>query len=254
MPLGFLRPVSSVSTCSLRMVICSCVVTAQAVQLHTATSALDSALCSIHQLACRMNLWPSLSRHSRQSLLPSVRNLAVLRLGLLVGAVAGSNCEDFSRLGNRQGLAGPTMSTFHCFTANVKALQPDFMLCENADTCPHELLSDAFGDQYDFMTGVAAPTDFGWPCLRPRRYTFAWKKSDFIFPASFEDYKNMFQRPVSGDGSVFLQASKGALCFHGCKGIQAWQLVWPGLRGPNFCRLDSRGVQAVRSIPRTCGQ
>ena len=141
---------------------------------------------------------------------PSVKRqkLGSAEAGPLVGAIAGSNCEDFSRLGNRQGLAGPTMRTFHCFTANVKALQPDFMLCENADTCPHELLSEAFGDQYDFMTGVAAPTDFGWPCLRPRRYTFAWKKSDFIFPGSFENYKKIFQRPVSGDGSVFLQASK----------------------------------------------
>ena len=184
------------------------------------------------------------------------QKLGSAEAGPLVGAVAGSNCEDFSRLGNRQGLAGPTMSTFHCFTANMKALQPDFMLCENADTCPHELLSDAFGDQYDFMTGVAAPMDFGWPCLRPRRYTFAWKKSDVIFPGSFEDYKNMFQRPVSGDGSVFLQASKKERsAFMAAKASKRGNLYGQGCEVPiDFCRLDSRGVQAVRSIPRTCGQ
>ena len=125
----------------------------------------------------------------------------------LIGAVAGSNCEDFSRLGNRQGLAGPTMAIFHCFSANIKALQPDFLLCENADTCPEKLLLDAFGDEYDFISGIAAPTDFGWPCLRPRRYSFGWKKSEYIFPGSFENYKNIFQREPSRDGSIFFLAS-----------------------------------------------
>ena len=125
----------------------------------------------------------------------------------LKGVVAGSCCEDWSRFGSRQGLAGPKMLPWQCFRTEIEASQPDFVFLENSDSCPAEFYEQSFEKDWDMISGISNPLDFGWPCKRPRRYTFMWKKSQFLLAGSFEEYLNVFRVAPKLAGDAFFLAS-----------------------------------------------
>ena len=122
--------------------------------------------------------------------------------------VAGSSCEDFARYGERLGSSGPKMKAWVMFAADIKAQKPDCGLFENSDVCPLSFYQETFGDQFEYMSAILSPVQFGWPCKRPRRYTFVWNPENMVNTGSFEEMLEMFACVPALFGDCFLLASK----------------------------------------------
>lgn len=122
--------------------------------------------------------------------------------------VAGSSCEDFARYGERLGSSGPKMRAWVMFAADIKAQKPDCGLFENSDVCPLAFYQETFGPQFEYMSAVLSPAQFGWPCKRPRRYTFVWNPLNMVNTGSFEEMLEMFACVPALFGDCFLLASE----------------------------------------------
>lgn len=85
--------------------------------------------------------------------------------------VAGSSCEDWARYGARLGDAGPRMQTWLLFKAEIRAHRPQCGFCEISDACPLTFYTSEL-PELRWCSGVLSPFMFGWPCKRPRRFSF----------------------------------------------------------------------------------
>ena len=143
--------------------------------------------CSVHAQQC-----PLFDVESAEELVHKAKKMKPSspwrKVSPLVGAVAGTSCEDFSRYGKRLGEVGPKMRSFLSFAAIVQQREFDWLALENVESFPEQLLSEHFKG-YEFITGVLSPLDLGWPIRRPRRYSFGWRANKFRFMGSWDDLK-----------------------------------------------------------------
>ena len=92
-----------------------------------------------------------------------LRTGSVLRVG-------GFPCQDFSRAGKQLGCAGPRLPVILGYGRKAQETQNDLLCIENVESCPRELVTDAFGGSYTWcVEQVFSPCDVGFSCVsRPR--------------------------------------------------------------------------------------
>ncbi len=89
-----------------------------------------------------------------------------------LGAVhcGGNPCKDWSLLGKRQGVEGPTAPALITWALLIRRHKPDFLIQENVLQFPIELLLDLLGGLYRAEALELDPRRLGWPVARRRRY------------------------------------------------------------------------------------
>ena len=114
------------------------------------------------------------------------------------GHVQGSPCTDFSARGNRLETAGPTICYWLAWTALMLLVRPVWMLCENVEQFPVQIVHDMFQHLYDVSSVVLCGTNFGKPVRRRRRYTLLVLRSRATLSRPLSSVTD-FHRPRSPD-------------------------------------------------------
>ncbi len=82
----------------------------------------------------------------------------------------GNPCKDWSLLGKRRGLNGPTAPILITWAILIKRHKPTLVIQENVLAFPVELLQDLLGPAYRLQSLALDPRRLGWPVARQRRY------------------------------------------------------------------------------------
>jgi hypothetical protein len=84
--------------------------------------------------------------------------------------VAGTTCTDWSRRGQRAGLAGKSTRPFYIWVHERLRRREHIIIQECTEDFPESLLHEALGQYYEIYTILLGPDDLGWPVRRPRKY------------------------------------------------------------------------------------
>lgn len=96
--------------------------------------------------------------------------------------VAGPPCVDFSAVGKRQGVQGPTLLPFLVWVAQRLRLQEPVILHENVPQFAVELLAQFFSQEYIIQSSVFNAFELGHACDRERRLTWLLHKAHVRAP------------------------------------------------------------------------
>ena len=84
--------------------------------------------------------------------------------------VAGPTCTDFSPEGLRQGLSGPTLLPFLCWSRSIlQSSTLRLVVFENVKEFPLELLEMMFSEHFHLYPFLLSPADFGFSLVRRQR-------------------------------------------------------------------------------------
>ena len=103
----------------------------------------------------------------------------------------------------------------------------DACFFEISDNAPESFYRDALEPEgFKIMSGIMSPFQMGWPCKRPRRFTFAWKPIRVDFSGSWQEFQDVFFTcPVLDGDSMFMASANDRKTYIKAKAI---------LRGNHF--------------------
>ena len=81
---------------------------------------------------------------------------------------AGITCTDWSFLGKRQGMEGPSARPCLIWAHEQLRRAPDVILLECTQQQPDSILLQDFRDRYSVQSAIISPVQLGWPVRRPR--------------------------------------------------------------------------------------
>ncbi len=82
----------------------------------------------------------------------------------------GNPCTDWSFMGQRRGLTGPTTPVLVTWGLLIRRHAPPFVIQENVEPFPTQLLLDLLGPDYSVEILHVDPRQRGWPVARRRKY------------------------------------------------------------------------------------
>ena len=134
---------------------------------------------------------------------------------------AGTTCVDYSSVGARQGIFGKSISAFLLWVSDILYRKPTFIVHECTELWRVSILVYFLEDECNMcLSHIISPTLFGWPCRRPRRYSFFTLKSAGIhWQGSAQDFIEKMGCKVELQGDIFwdlpaecVEAEKKAWC------------------------------------------
>lgn len=151
----------------------------QLLQAHMDTlsrpgSLLSKAKCDVHGKACPLP-------HSG---LPMELHKQCQSEGCTMALslnASGTECYDYSSMGEQKGLLGRTAKTFAVWVEERKRSAEDLLLHECTVRFRPAVLRQHLGHIYIFFSLIISPHHLGWPVHRPRRYTIGVKKGTLLF-------------------------------------------------------------------------
>ena len=135
------------------------------------------------------------------------------RTGRILVNVSGTCCYDWSMIGSKKELLGPSAKIFAIWLACRLLIQEDLIVHENVLGFDTRVLAHFFCNKYNMIEFVSNPLDEGLPTKRPRRLTSFVKMHHTICHDPIEVLK-LLQRPPCVDGRKFFTGdqSEVALC------------------------------------------
>ena len=148
--------------------------------------------------------------------------LETLRSDVLV---AGIPCVDFSLMGKRQRLGGPSFILILAWAFAVRQLLPLFVVIENVVQFPSDLLHSLVGDLFTISEAEICPSALGWPIKRRRKYFLLCRSGAARVTRPFVEWRGLTGAPddvldgqdlflpdslVSWDPTVYSQQKLGA--------------------------------------------
>lgn len=177
----------------------------------------STSFCYVHGQACA--LWDGLdhpgqnTHHERTA---------------FIGSMVGFTCVDWSprSMTAAPGLQGKHAPVMHHWLQEVRQLEPDFLIYEQSDNFPPEIVDQELGDIYRHDHAVISPDDLGWPVRRNRLFGALTHRRSVIFTGDMERFLQLFRCRVEGDGDWMLQAKQ--------EEVDSWKVNKAASRGyPN---------------------
>ena len=119
--------------------------------------------------------------------------------------IAGTTCTSWSSLGKKGKWVAFSAISFMIWAYETYSIEPDIVIHECTPAFQWSVLQRIFEPRYIVMSIKASPTDLGWPCMRPRRWTllFHRKRRAPILPLTRASFGSLFFRQCSVDGHIF---------------------------------------------------